>query len=327
MEVFLLLPMATGLHLHIPKVAMVNDSACSDVDLKRRLHERVGSSALAVKRFVCYLPAPSGLRPLWDAVLATYSHRCAALRAPPARLKEMHWPATASFASREAVGAESSWRCFSSASPRAWTRVWPVSRRPLRHRYVRLRCMPSRPPRSPRCGNADPPGRSALLWTGVGRGRSGWHFFLLSWTSSATAWTTWLRSMRRFSPSQPGVAEPLSSHVHAWTPSSGAGPSSCNCCACSASRHCFEAQARGILRAWLRGRLADLFEHQVPNGEIELVVTLLEWGFRGGQYFWRLLSPESSRNPCAHPGGCPGNRPVSFRMPRGRWRRHSALPR
>lgn len=46
--VFLLLTMATGLHLSIPKIVIVSCSQYLGFDLRRRLHDRLGS--LAVRR-------------------------------------------------------------------------------------------------------------------------------------------------------------------------------------------------------------------------------------------------------------------------------------
>lgn len=69
MNVFVILPMATGLHLHISKIAVVTYSAYFDIDLGRRLHELIGSSALAVRRAVRDLNVPllpSADQAFWD---------------------------------------------------------------------------------------------------------------------------------------------------------------------------------------------------------------------------------------------------------------------
>lgn len=82
LEVFLLLPMAVELHLHIPKVTIVSYSECSDFDLKRRLHERIGSSALVVKHLARYLRVSIGLaasESFWEAASGRCLHRRAAL--------------------------------------------------------------------------------------------------------------------------------------------------------------------------------------------------------------------------------------------------------
>lgn len=83
MAVFALSLLATGLHLHIRKVAVVNYSTYTHFDLRRRLHERACSSALVVKRVsLC----PSANESFWGAAFGNYSHRCAALRAPASHL-------------------------------------------------------------------------------------------------------------------------------------------------------------------------------------------------------------------------------------------------
>lgn len=49
LDVTMLLPLATRRRLHIPNAAITNYGAHTDFGMKRRLHERIGSSALAVK--------------------------------------------------------------------------------------------------------------------------------------------------------------------------------------------------------------------------------------------------------------------------------------
>lgn len=89
MEVFMRLPLATGLQLHIPKAKVVNDSGCTFFDLRRRLLDRLGAHTLDVVGSVRYHGVPIG--PLssatyWDRALGNFAHRCAALRASPAHL-------------------------------------------------------------------------------------------------------------------------------------------------------------------------------------------------------------------------------------------------
>lgn len=83
------LPMTTGLHLHIPNFAIVNYSTYADFDLRRRLHEQMRSSAYVVKRVSRYLGVPIGPsahETFWDTALGKYSHRCTALRVSASHL-------------------------------------------------------------------------------------------------------------------------------------------------------------------------------------------------------------------------------------------------
>lgn len=50
MDIFTALPRATGLNLHVPKIVVWNNGACSDFELSRRLHDRLGSVVLRVYR-------------------------------------------------------------------------------------------------------------------------------------------------------------------------------------------------------------------------------------------------------------------------------------
>lgn len=178
MEVFLRLPLATGLHLHIPKVKVVSYSGLTSFDLRRRLLDRLGTHALDVgsTRYVCVPIGPDSSASFWDRVLGKSAHRCAALRASPTHLSTK--------VTRYAMYCLSVVVLLGQFAP--LHRAFFASRRPLSALYARRRCMlslrsSSRPPDA-----SARPSACGLLSSRAARHRCASHSGRTSWTTSAT---------------------------------------------------------------------------------------------------------------------------------------------
>lgn len=77
MDVFLRLPLATGLFVNVPKFRVVKYSCVSAFDLL---------DVVSVARYLGVLIGLGAQSSFWDRALGKFAHRCAAFRASPPHL-------------------------------------------------------------------------------------------------------------------------------------------------------------------------------------------------------------------------------------------------